>query len=188
MEVTTSNHYRNPAAGGVRSTDIWRSRRVNGAWATAEVLPAPISTDASEIYPVIVADGSLYFSSNRPGGLGRTSLYRAQRLADGTFAPPVMVPPPINTEFGVGDTFVSPDVRYTVLSSNRPPNLGGSDLFVSFRQTNGGWGEPAHLGSVVNSDQTDFCPFVTPDGKYLFYSRRHTARPSRRWETCTGSM
>jgi hypothetical protein len=34
---------------------------VNGAWATAQKVPAPISTDASEVYPVVVADGSMYF-------------------------------------------------------------------------------------------------------------------------------
>ena len=159
--------------GGVRSTDIWRSRRINGKWSTAEVLPPPISTNASEVYPVIVRDGSLYFTSNRPGGLGRSSLYRAQRRADGTFAEPTLVPQPVNSEFGVGDTFVSPDESYMVFGSGRPPSAGGGDLFVSYRRADGGWGEPAHLGNTINTEHTEFCPMVTPDGKYLFFSRLH---------------
>jgi len=162
-----------PHDGGVRSPDIWRSRRINGKWSTAEVLPPPISTKANEVYPVIVRDGSLYFTSNRPGGLGRASLYRAPRLADGTFANPALVPQPINSEFGVGDTFVSPDETYMVFGSSRPPNLGGNDLFVSFRRADGGWGEPAHLANIINTEHTEFCPMVTPDGKYLFFSRLH---------------
>ena len=44
---------------GVGNSDIWRSRRVNGRWSTAEVVPPPIITEASEVYPVIVVDGSL---------------------------------------------------------------------------------------------------------------------------------
>jgi ketosteroid isomerase-like protein len=32
--------------------------------------------------------------------------------------------------------------------------------------------DPVHLGDKVNSPDTDFCPFVTPDGKYFFFSRR----------------
>jgi hypothetical protein len=36
----------------------------------------------------------------------------------------------------------------------------------------GRWGELVNLGDTINSDQTDYCPMVTPDGKYLFYSRR----------------
>ena len=163
-----SNH---PA--GVGGSDIWRSRRVEGRWSTAEPLPSPINTPQGEVYPVVVGDGSLFFISNRPGGIGKfSSLYRAQRLPDGNFAAPVLVPPPISSEFGIGDTYVSPDERYMILTSTRPPSSGAGDLFVSFRQPGGGWGEPVHLGKAINSEETDFCPMVTPDGKYFFFSRR----------------
>lgn len=158
-----------------RQPDIWRSRRVADAWTEAERLPAPINTDASEVYPTIVNDGSLYFTSNRPGGVGGNSLYRAQRLPDGGFASPTLVPAPVNSAFGVGDVYVSPDERYMVLSSSRPPSLGASDLFVSFRRADGAWSEPAHLGNAINTDQSDFCPMVTPDGRFFFFSRRRGA-------------
>ena len=173
-ELFFLGNYRPAGATGAPNTDIWRSRRVNGAWTTAEIVPAPVSTDAREVYPTVVGDGSLYFISDRPGGVGSTSVYRAQRLAGGNFADPVLVPPPINGEFGVGDPFVSPDEKYMIFVSRRPPNLGAGDLFISFRRSDGGWGEPVHLGDTVNTDKTDFCPFVTPDGKYFFFSRRHT--------------
>lgn len=173
-ELFFLGNYRPSGATGTVNTDIWRSRRVNGGWTTAEIVPAPVSTDAGEVYPTVVGDGSLYFISNRPGGVGSTSVYRAQRLAAGNFAAPVLVPAPINSEFGEGDPFVSPDEKYMIFVSRRPPNLGGGDLFISFRRSDGGWAEPVHLGDVVNTDKTDFCPFVTPDGKYFFFSRRHT--------------
>ena len=83
-----------PHADAARSPDIWRSTRNNGQWSTAEVLPPPISTDAAEVYPVVVGDGSLYFTSNRSGGLGPNDLYRAQRLTDGRFGEPALVPRP----------------------------------------------------------------------------------------------
>ena len=51
--------YQPPGATATASPDIWRSRRLNGAWATAEIVSAPISTDASEVYPTVVRDGSL---------------------------------------------------------------------------------------------------------------------------------
>lgn len=152
--------------------DIWVSRRVDGAWSTATVVPPPVSTPHSEIYPVVVGDGSLYFTSDRPGGLGRSDVYRAQRQPDGTFAEPVNLGPPINTEHSEGDTFVAPDEAYLIVASSRPGGFGQSDLHVSFRQPDGSWGELVNLGETINSDQTDYCPMVTPDGKYLFYSRR----------------
>ena len=58
---------------------------------------------------MVVRDGSLYFTSNRPGGLGRNSLYRAQRHRRRELCRTLFVAPPINSEFGVGDVFVSPD-------------------------------------------------------------------------------
>ena len=152
--------------------DLWVSRRVGGAWSTAQVIPPPVSTSAREIYPVIVADGSLYFVSDRPGSLGRFDLYRAQRRADGSLAEPVNIGPPINSEFGTGDTFVAPDESYLIFSSNRPGGLGDADLYVSFRQEDGGWKRPINLGKDINSDQHEYCPMVTPDGRYLFFSRR----------------
>ena len=154
--------------------DIWVSRRVNGEWTPAQLLPPPINTAASEVYSAVVADGSLYFTSNRPHGEAprRSRLYRAQRLADGSFADPVVVGPPISGEFGVGDTFVAPDESYLVLTSGRPGGFGQGDLWVSFRGSDGSWSEPVNMGGTINTGDTEFCPMVTPDGKYLFFSRR----------------
>ena len=129
----------------------------------------------------MVADGSLFLSSDRPGTLGRSDLYRAQRLADGRFGEPVNVGAPVNTEFVEGDTFVAADESYMILTSTRPGGFGSADLYVSFRQRDRKWSKPMNLGETINSDQIDFCPMMTPDGKYLFFSRRWGAT----WEQTT---
>jgi hypothetical protein len=153
--------------------DIWVTRYRDGRWTTAEVVPAPISTDASESYPTVAADGSLYFSSNRPGGHGGSDIYRAPRRADGSFDAPVNLGSPPNSSEGEGDTFVSPDQSYLIFSANRAGGFGRSDLHVSFRAADGRWGPAINLGSAINTADTDFCPMVTPDGKYLFFSRTY---------------
>ena len=168
-------------SGAPSSSDIWVSRRRgDGDWGEARKVPAPVSTGAEEIYPVVVADGSLYFSSDRAGE--RSDLWRAQREADGSFAEPKSLGPPISDEAGVGDTCVAPDESFMVLSSRRSPSFGLGDLFVSFRQADGSWSAPVNLGDTVNTTDHEFCPMVTPDGKYLFFSRRVGAT----WETATG--
>jgi hypothetical protein len=132
---------------------------------------------------MVVADGSLYFTSTRPpGGPGRSNLYRAARQADGSFAEPVLIGPPVASESGIGDTYVAPDESYMILSSRRPPGFGNGDLFVSFRQQDGSWGEPVNLGDRINTEATEFCPMVTPDGRYLFFSRLYGGS----WEAATG--
>jgi len=72
----------------------------------------------------------------------------------------------------VFDPFIAPDESYIIFASDRPDGFGGGDLHVSFRQDDGTWGEAINLGSTINSPQTDFCPSVTKDGKYLFFSSR----------------
>jgi WD40-like Beta Propeller Repeat len=135
-------------------------------------VPLPISTPTEELYPVLVADRSLYFVSNREDGK-HYQLYRAQKKGDGSFAVPVKIGPPIaDDEFGIGDTFVAPDESYLVFASRRPPGRGNGDLFVSFRQKDGTWGTPSNLGDAINTPDHEFCPMVTPDGKYLFFTRR----------------
>jgi hypothetical protein len=170
--------------------DLWRSRRVRGAWTQAELLGPPISTAAEELYPVVGIDGSLYFTSDRAGGLSRrkdpdiysTDSYRSPRLPDGNFGPPVNLGPPINGEYGTGDLCLAPDESYLIVSLNIPGNLGRGDLHVSFRRPDGGWGEPVSLGVKINTEHHEWCPMVTPDGKYLFFSRWY----GETWETATG--
>jgi hypothetical protein len=171
-------------ADGARSDlNLWVSRRVDGAWSVAEPLPAPVNSEANEIYSSVVADGSLYFNSNRPGGLieVRSNFYRAQRQADGGFAEPVNVGSLFKNELWVGDTFVAPDEGYMVLTTVRPGGYGGGDLYVAFRDADGSWGEPVNLGPEINSEHVDYCPSVSPDGKYLFFSRRPSNPTDSGW-------
>jgi Tol biopolymer transport system component len=152
--------------------DIWVIRQRDGRWSSAELVGPPVSTDASESYPSVASDGSLYFTSNRPGGLGGSDIYRAQRLPDGRFDAPVNIGSPPNSDRGEGDTFVSPDERYLIFTANRPGSFGKADLYVSFR-SGSAWGPAINLGPSINTADVDFCPMVTPDGKYLFFSRRY---------------
>ncbi len=38
------------------------------------------------------------------------------------------------------------------------------------------------LGHGINSADTDYCPMVTPDGRYLFFSRRVSDPPDAGWD------
>lgn len=49
---------------------------------------------------------------------------------------------------------------------------GSGRFYISFRQPDGQWSKAVNLGEQVNSDTYDFCPSLSPDGKYFFYSSR----------------
>jgi hypothetical protein len=53
-------------------------------------------------------------------------------------------------------------------------------LFVSFRAEDGSWTRPRNLGAQVNSPWKDEYPYVSADGKYLFFNSN---RPSSLYES-----
>ncbi len=151
--------------------NIWRSKVTPQGLVTPEALGPHINGPGNELYPVMVADGSLYFSATRDDSIGRRDSYRSQ-YRDGAFETPVNLGPGINSASDEGDIYVSPDETYIIhVSAGRPDSLGGADLYISFRQPDGTWGQGVNMGETINSADIDYCPMVTPDGKYLFYTQ-----------------
>lgn len=160
------------------TADIFKSQKIDGKWQLATKVGDPISTDRyNEAYPVVVADGSLYFVSNRPGGIGKQDIYRAQYLGNGKFDTPKSIGPNVNTELGSGDTYVASDERFLISNKRHPENPG---IYVSFKE-NGEWQPLIYLGEPINSEWTDFCPYMSPDNRYFFFSRRYSDPPDSGW-------
>jgi hypothetical protein len=73
--------------------------------------------------------------------------------------------------------YISPDERILIFGSlGRPDQLfsGGFryariDLYISLNR-NGAWTPARHLGHGINSFADDEYPFISPDGRYLFFS------------------
>lgn len=172
-----------PRDSAVNATaDIYSSQKINGKWQMATKVGHPISTEQyDEFYPVVVSDGSLYFVSNRSGGIGKQDIYRAQYLGNGKFDTPVSIAPNVNTELGSGDTYVAPDESYLISGKRHPENPG---LYVSFKK-DGEWQPLIYLDEPINSEWTDFCPYMSPDGKYFFFSRRYSDPPESGWNGVT---
>jgi Tol biopolymer transport system component len=169
--------------GDTTQRDIWVSERKDGGWLPARRLGSAVNTEHSESYPVAVADGSLYFVSDRPSELGPRNLYRAARRADGGFEPAVPTGPPIDTEQGKGDTFVAADESYLIFASSERGGYGSGDLYIAYRTAGGGWTEPKNMGPVINTEELEFCPMVSPDGRWLSFSRRY----GKTWATTTNA-
>lgn len=164
-----------PRRDGVRGNmDIWSVTRTGAeSWSDPVNLEA-VNSEASEFYPTLTADGTLYFVSRREGGQGGSDIYRA-RLVDGLYAEPENLGPIVNSPGNEGDTFVASDESYIILNSRgHDPGPGGGSLFISFRGEDGSWSPPRNLEGVMSVDRSDFCPMMSPDGRYFFFS---SARP-----------
>jgi hypothetical protein len=122
-----------------------------------------------EVYPSLAGNGTLYFSSSRPIGAKAGGIFRAVPAA-GLYPNVEVFDEQIVSEYGGGDVFIAPDERTIIFSSNRAGGYGNSDLYVSFRSGNGDWTAPQNLGPTINSPYQEYCPSLSPDGKYFFFS------------------
>lgn len=147
---------------------IWYVDRTATGW-TEPRNAAALNSDAGEYYPSAAADGTLYFESGRPGGKGRADIYRS-RLVDGQYAGPENQGAPLNSEFNEGDAVIAPDQSFLILTINgRPDDTGMGDLYISERK-DGVWTSPRHLPAGINSPALEFCPSLSPDGRYLYFT------------------
>src|SRR5206468_1125164 len=100
-----------------KDVDIWvMDRTKNGDWGEPHNLGAPVNTSASEWFPTLSANGTLYFGSGRPGGHGKTDLYRAKRKY-GKFAEPENLGPNINSAADEFEGCIAPDESFLVFMS-----------------------------------------------------------------------
>ncbi len=61
--------------GGSGGVDLYSSERRNNGWSAPKNLGTLINSPTNEVYPRVQQDGTLYFSSDRNGGLGRLDIY-----------------------------------------------------------------------------------------------------------------
>jgi Tol biopolymer transport system component len=161
---------RPPSAGArEKDWDIWAVDRTTGGWGQPRCLDAPVNTQSMEVYPSIAGNGTLYFSSNRSVGTKAGGIFRAIPVA-GSYPNVEVFNERIVSEYGGGDIFIAPDERTIIFSSNQAGGYGNSDLHVSFRSEDGAWTAPQNLGPTINSPYQEYCPSLSPDGKYFFFS------------------
>lgn len=75
----------------------------------------------------------------------------------------------INTSFFEGGATLTDDGNTMYFVSDRDGNKSKMDIYVTHRSGNN-WGEVKKLPKIVNSKGNETTPFITPDGKYLFFS------------------
>jgi len=85
----------------------------------------------------------------------------------------------VNTRYNENGPGIAPDESFLVFNSVRPGGLGGTDLYLSLRQSDGTWTTPRNLGPRVNSAYHDFGSYISPDKKYLFFTRSNGWDPRK---------
>ncbi len=145
------------------------SVKMDGSW-TGPLNMNEILRIDRDIYPVSLSgDGKvlyLYNSENYDGNIYTTT------YNNGSWSPAIRLNDNINTKYWESHAVISPDNKKLFFTSNRKGTYGGLDIYVSGRDTTGDWGPAVNLGPVINTRYNEETPFLSRDGKTLFFSSR----------------
>ncbi len=153
------------AGGQAKDYDIWYVIKTNDKWSKPINAGPNINTTNSEWRATVSLKGNLYYSSF---GLWKAKAHKigygkAQKISD--INNPVIIG---------GHAFIAPDESYILTSWMQGPKAqGGWDLYITFRNTGEKWGKSKNMGNIINTKGDEDFPYVSPDGKYLFFFRRY---------------
>ena len=152
--------------------DIFFSENVNGEWTPIRSISDKINLPNSwESQPSISADGkTLYFVSDRDGGLGGYDIYKSVKNEQGQWGVPTNLGPVINTKGNEKSPFIHPDGKTLYFSSDGLMGMGGYDIFISHLSDDGTWSKPMNLGYPINSAEDEVGFFVSTDGTHGYFA------------------
>ncbi len=144
--------YRNDGKTG----DLYESLLIGDNWTVPQKLSDAINSESNEINGCYSPDGDIiYFTSDRPGGLGGTDIYQSNRLPSGKWSLPVNMGDKINTSYNETMPFIANDKVSLFFSSQGHDCMGGYDIFKTTLQ-NGEWSEPQNIGFPINTTGDDY--------------------------------
>jgi outer membrane protein OmpA-like peptidoglycan-associated protein/Tol biopolymer transport system component len=156
---------------GLGRCDIYVSRKEGNDWGKAINLGKIINSEYWESQPSISPDGStLYFVSNRPGGIGSYDIWKSTLTDEGKWTDPVNLGTKVNTPYDENTPFIHADGKTLYFSSNGWPGFGDKDIFYSRIADDGEFSTPINLGYPINTFNEEIGLIVTADGTEGLFS------------------
>jgi outer membrane protein OmpA-like peptidoglycan-associated protein len=173
---TTLAFFTSNRRGAPGAHSIFTARSTGGAWTPAR-LAVELNNERSNGTPCIAPGGEMMYFAGCDYGLGDCDLYRVETGPRGGLADdvtPWTIPSnmglPVNSGYWDSQVCMSSDGAALYFSSNRPGGLGGKDIWSCRRKRDGTWDEPVNLGERINTSFDEISPWLSPDGRTLFFS------------------
>ncbi len=151
--------------------DIWFSRKLrDGRWAPAQHMEYPLnSTGHDFVWQVSQAHDTLWMTQVPRGRRSSGIAFATRSRYGGWNMPRPVEVRGLQSRGNCKDYFLSPE-KILLLPNQGPDTYGGSDLYVCFPINDTTWSAPINLGPVVNTARDEDAPFLSEDGKTLFFN------------------
>jgi outer membrane protein OmpA-like peptidoglycan-associated protein len=147
---------------------VMHSTRTDTAWQAPENLTPQVRSDGDHLVTGISADGTLMMLTAYDTYLSGEIF--SSEFKNGQWSEMQKLNGNINTRFNETHASLSPDGNTLYFTSDRQGGFGGMDIYFSRRNSQGDWGAAVNAGPTINTPFNEETPFVSRDGKTLFFS------------------
>jgi len=148
--------------------DIYATfKKEDGVWMEPEFLN--FKTDAHDAAISVSPDGQTLFIYRDNFGDGQ--LLESTLIGE-TWSEPAMLGSDINTAAWETHATVSADGNTLLFVSDRNGGVGKRDIYRCVKLPNGEWSRALNIGTQVNTIYDEDAPFLTADGKTLYFASR----------------
>ncbi|MCG8579840.1 MAG: hypothetical protein MI866_07990 [Bacteroidales bacterium] len=168
-EATELIIYRNDVDGA----NLYSSMYDGSNWGEPVKIESPINSKYEETHMTSSADKqTVYFTSNRPDGMGGLDIYRVRRLPNGEWGKAENMKA-FNTQYDEETPILHPNGKVMYFSSEGHNSMGQFDIFYCVMDDDGNWGPVHNIGYPINTPDDDFffVPTTTPNIAYYASSR-----------------
>ena len=161
--------------------NIYRCDRTAHGWTAPQALGPPLSSPAKELTCSVAAKNSMYFGSSRKGEKPwGTSFIFVAPFVNNTWQRTTYISLNNLQEGGASGPAIAPDESFMVFTAlNLPGGYGHRDLYLTLRLPDGTWSKHRNLGPRINSSYLEHSAMISPDKKYLFFTRSNGWDPRK---------
>ncbi len=141
-------------------------------WSEPQMLPPAINSDDLETSASISPDGrTIYFVSNRKGGLGEKDIWSCTQNERGIWGEAINLGETVNTDKDEESVFIHPNGTSLFFSSKGHNSTGGYDVYISeYNDSTATWGQAEGMGTSINTPDDDLYFVMAANGKSGYYS------------------
>jgi Tol biopolymer transport system component len=137
---------------------FWCMEKTSNGWSNATYLDSPVN-NSPVMWCTFTSDETMYYSNNN-----NWQIHRA-RLINGKYTGIE------NLGFNGTHPSVAPNESFFLFNSNQYGGNGKNDIFIVVKKENASWSNPINMGNKINTSYGETCASLSPDGKYIFFSR-----------------